>query len=116
MNTFKNFRLKLKKYLEGCIQQFFSSIYIYVVVLGFITRALNKKTLFRADVFVETRAVKDYNLFINQLPFVKDTIELIRVIIAEEEFHIENWKNALDASKKEQVASRLDNSLVLSKI
>jgi rubrerythrin len=70
------------------------------VVLGIITRASGKRNLFKADTFVENRAVKDYNGFLKAVAFDADTMGMIRGIIAEEEVHIANWKKAIEMIKK----------------
>jgi rubrerythrin len=70
------------------------------VVLGLITRLSGKRNLFKADIFVEKKAVKDYNGFLNKVKFEKETVEVIRGIIPDEETHIANWEKAAEASKK----------------
>ncbi|HEX9896887.1 MAG TPA: demethoxyubiquinone hydroxylase family protein [Dehalococcoidales bacterium] len=88
-------KLNGKVYPLGWLFQFVG------VILGFITRLCGKRNLFKADSFVEMRAVKDYNAFIRAIPFDKDTVELIRVMIADEEVHVINWKkNAEPLAKK----------------
>ena len=69
-------------------------------VLGLITRVSGKRNLFRADTFVENRAVKDYNSFLRTVPFSTKTVELIRGIIEEEEIHIANWTRAVASLKQ----------------
>ena len=65
--------------------------------LGYITRLSGKQNLFKAASFVEKRAVKDYNGFINSVPFDGETVEMLRSIIADEELHVINWKNAAES-------------------
>ena len=69
-------------------------------VLGVMTQLSGHRTLFKADTFVENRAVKDYNGFINAIAFDADTVAMLRGIIAEEEVHIANWKKAIEAFGK----------------
>jgi rubrerythrin len=64
------------------------------VVVGWITRLSGHRNLFKADTFVETRAVKDYNGFLKAVPFDANTVEVIRGIIKDEIEHIRNWKQA----------------------
>jgi len=87
-------KLKLNSYPFGWLFQSAG------VALGVITRLSGKRNLFKADTFVENRAVKDYSAFLKVVPFDMDTVSLIRGIIAEEEFHIANWKKAVDSLKK----------------
>jgi demethoxyubiquinone hydroxylase (CLK1/Coq7/Cat5 family) len=81
-------RLNYNVYPLGFIFQFAGAI------LGLITRLSGKRYLFKADIFVEKRAVKDYNGFLNSVKFGKDTTEVIRSIIPDEEVHIANWDKA----------------------
>jgi hypothetical protein len=64
------------------------------IVLGLITWLLGKRILLTADIFVENRAVKDYNGFLKSVSYNANTIKLIRSIISDEEVHINNWKAA----------------------
>lgn len=75
------------------------------VMLGFVTRFTGKQNLFKADSFVEKRAVKDYNALIQNMKYDKSTIDLINGIIAEEEIHIRNWKNAAESLNKKPRSS-----------
>ena len=68
-------------------------------VLGLITRILGKRTLFKSDVFVEKRAVKDYAGFLKSVPFDAATAAMLRGIIADEEVHITNWQKASERKK-----------------
>jgi len=75
------------------------------IILGFITRLCGKRSLFKADTFVEMRAVKDYNNFLKSVPFDKETADLIRVIITDEEVHVVNWKKASELFMKRKPSS-----------
>jgi demethoxyubiquinone hydroxylase (CLK1/Coq7/Cat5 family) len=75
------------------------------VILGFITRLCGKRNLFKADTFVEMRAVKDYNGFLKTISFDKDTVDVIRLIIKDEEVHIANWQKACDSFTKKKPTS-----------
>lgn len=70
------------------------------VVLGLITRLSGKRNLFKANIFVEKRAVQDYNGFLKNVKFKNATVEVIRGIIADEEIHIANWEKAKGAFTK----------------
>jgi len=69
------------------------------VILGGITRLTRKRNLFRADTFVENRAIKDYSGFVKSVPYDEDTVKFLPDIIADEEIHIKNWKAAADSFK-----------------
>jgi demethoxyubiquinone hydroxylase (CLK1/Coq7/Cat5 family) len=64
------------------------------VILGWITRLSGRRSLFGADIFVETRAVKDYNGFLTAVKFDPATAEMIKGIIKDEVDHIRNWNEA----------------------
>ena len=70
------------------------------VCLGILTRVSGRLNLFKADTFVENRAVKDYSAFLKAVAFDDDTVKLIRGIIADEEVHIAKWKKAAEAIEK----------------
>lgn len=86
-------RSQIKK-LNGKIYPLGWMFQLVGVITGLITRLIGKHNLFKLDTFVEVRAVKDYNSFLKNIPFDKATVDLIHVIIAEEEIHIANWKQA----------------------
>ncbi len=65
--------------------------------LGLITRLFGRRNLFRADVFVETRAVRDYGRFVRSGAFDADTVGLLKGIIADEERHVSNWRKAVES-------------------
>jgi rubrerythrin len=67
------------------------------VILGSVTRLSGKGNLLRADILVETRAVKDYSSFVKAVSFDSSTVELIGRIIADEERHIITWKKARES-------------------
>ena len=72
------------------------------VVLGLITRLSGKRNLMKADIFVESRAVKDYNSFLTAVSFNEDTVKLIRELITDEEVHVINWRKALELLSKKK--------------
>jgi rubrerythrin len=86
-------RVQIKK-LNGSIYPFGWLFQFMGVIVGLGTRLFGKKNLFKADIFVEMRAVKDYSSFLITVHFDPDTVEAIRGIITDEEKHIINWKNA----------------------
>lgn len=72
------------------------------VILGLITRLSGKRNLMKADIFVETRAVKDYNRFLKAVSFDEDTVKLIQELIADEEAHVFNWRKTLESPSKKK--------------
>jgi len=97
-------RMQIKK-LSGRLYPFGFLFQLAGVILGYITRLSGKRNLFKADVFVETRAVKDYSYFLRTIPFDSDTADTIRKIIADEERHIINWKKAGESLAKNKTPS-----------
>lgn len=89
-------RAQIEK-LNGSIYPFGWLFQFMGVIVGLGTRLFGKINLFKADIFVEMRAVRDYNGFIKTVRFDPDTVESIRGIIADEEKHIINWKNARES-------------------
>jgi rubrerythrin len=89
-------RDQIKK-LNGSIYPFGRLFQFMGVIIGLGTRLSGKINLFKADTFVEMRAVKDYSNFLKTVHFDPDTVESIRGIIADEEKHITNWKNARES-------------------
>jgi bacterioferritin (cytochrome b1) len=69
------------------------------IILGILTRIFGKHCMFRADILVEKRAIKDYDSFVSRIDFDEQTIALLRRIIQDEERHVENWQNALTSLK-----------------
>lgn len=82
------------KTLHGHVYPFGFLFQLMGIVLGLITRMCGKRNIFKADIFVETRAVTDYNSFIRNVKFDESTVELIRTIIKDEEEHILRWYTA----------------------
>lgn len=84
-------RLKGAVYPLGWLFQFMG------IILGTVTRLIGKQNLFKADTFVETRAVKDYRGFLRAVNFEKETDKMIKKIITDEEAHILNWQKARES-------------------
>jgi hypothetical protein len=66
-------------------------------ILGLVTRLSGRQNIFKADTFVEIRAVKDYSSFLKSVGFQPRTVKLITGIIADEEQHIQNWQKAKES-------------------
>jgi demethoxyubiquinone hydroxylase (CLK1/Coq7/Cat5 family) len=95
----QKFQAQIKK-LSGTVYPFGFPFKLAGILLGFGTRIMGKKALFKADSFVEKRAVTDYNSFIKNNKYDKNTVEIIRGIISDEEIHIHNWENAANSFSK----------------
>lgn len=88
------------KNLNGTVYPFGWLFQFLGVFLGVITRLTSKRNLFKADTFVETRAVKDYNGFLKSVHFDTETVNLIKGLIVDEEAHVINWKKAGESLAK----------------
>ena len=69
------------------------------VFLGFITTLMGKALLFKAAVWIEERAVKDYGLYLKRVKFDSETVDLLQRIIEDEKRHITTWQSCLEALK-----------------
>ena len=63
--------------------------------LGFITILLGKMRLFKTDCWVERKAVKDYNGFLQRVDFDEKSIALVQKNIEDEKKHIKNWEESI---------------------
>jgi rubrerythrin len=88
------------KKLNGRVYPFGLLFQLVGVILGLITRISGKRNILKADIFVEKRAVHDYNGFLKAVRFDKDTAKLIKKIIKEEELHINKWRKARESLTK----------------
>ena len=88
--------------LNGRIYPFGFLFQTMGIILGLITRLSGKRNLMKADIFVENRAIKDYNSFLKAVSFDEDTVKIIRALIADEEVHVINWQNALESLSKKK--------------
>lgn len=88
------------KHLNGRVYPLGWLFQIAGVVLGLITRMAGKRLILIADIFVENRAVNDYNGFLRAVAFDGGTAGLIRSIISEEEVHINTWQAAKKSLKE----------------
>ena len=68
-------------------------------LVGFITTLMGKALLFKAAVWIEERAVKDYVLYLERVKFDGETVNLLQRIIEDEKRHIATWQICLEALK-----------------
>lgn len=88
---FNKLQLQIRA-LDGRVYPFGFLFQAVGAILGFITRLSGKCNLFKVDIYIENRAVKDYYSFLKGVSFNTDTVKLIRELIADEEVHIINWQ------------------------
>ena len=72
-------------------------------VFGFVTTLLGKSFVFKADIKVEERAVKDYGVFLDTIDFDEKSKKLIAKNLEDEKIHIGRWKDSLDILAKQSV-------------
>lgn len=68
-------------------------------LVGFITTLMGKGLLFKAAIWIEERAVKDYGLYLERVKFDSETVDLLQRIIEDEKRHIATWQSCLEALK-----------------
>ncbi len=68
-------------------------------LIGFITTLMGKALLFKAAIWIEERAVKDYQLYLERVKFDGETVDLLQRIIEDEKRHIATWQSCLEALK-----------------
>ncbi len=65
-------------------------------VFGFATTLLGKSFVFKADIMVEQKAVKDYGAFLENIDFDDKSRKLVAKNLEDEKMHIERWQDSLD--------------------
>ena len=68
-------------------------------VLGFATILSGKVFLLKVNLFIERRAVIDYNDFLQKVDFDEKSVALINKIVGDEKRHIETWDNSIQLLK-----------------
>jgi bacterioferritin len=77
---------------------------IAAIVVGTVTRICGKTTIMRADIFVESRAVKDYGNYVKKIGYDEKTAAMLKRIIEDEERHVAIWRNSLNQLKESKKA------------
>lgn len=67
--------------------------------LGFATTLSGKMRLLKTDCWVERKAVKDYNGFLQRVDFDEKSIALVQKHIEDEKKHIKNWEESIQILK-----------------
>ena len=65
-------------------------------VFGFITGLFGKSFVFKANIKVEQKAVKDYGIFLETIDFDAESKKLIAKNLEDEKVHIERWNDSLN--------------------
>jgi bacterioferritin len=68
-------------------------------LLGFTTIILGKVVLLKIDLFIERRAVRDYDNFLQKVDFDEKSVALLNKILADEKRHVETWDNSIKILK-----------------
>lgn len=95
MTHIQDFRTKLMEY--GAHPAFYAFVFWWVgFVMGLGSRILGKKAILKAGIWVESKAVTDYGKILESLDWDEPTRAVIAKDRADEEIHIDRWKNLLD--------------------
>ena len=65
-------------------------------IFGFVTTLFGKSFVFKADIKVEQKAVKDYGIFLDTIDFDAKSKKLIAKNLEDEKVHIGRWQDSLD--------------------
>ena len=65
-------------------------------VFGFVTTLFGKSFVFKSNIKVEQKAVKDYGIFLETIAFDAKSKKLIAKNLEDEKVHIERWRDSLD--------------------
>ena len=71
--------------------------------LGVITTLLGKVLLFKGNVWIEERAIKDYERYLQRVEFDGETVDLLHRIIEDEKRHVATWKSCIGRLKGQPV-------------
>lgn len=65
------------------------------MMIGFSSRLLGKKTMIKAGIWTEEKAVEDYQKIINSAQWDEETLKIIKNNLEDEKHHIQVLKNQL---------------------
>jgi len=68
-------------------------------IFGFCTTLLGKRFVFKFDITVEKKAVKDYTKYLNTINFDAISREVIEKNLEDEKLHIKRWEDSLQILK-----------------
>ncbi|MBM3156686.1 MAG: ferritin-like domain-containing protein [Chloroflexi bacterium] len=63
-------------------------------MLGCFTRMMGKMFILKADIWIETKAVKDYGAFLQRLNFDEESKALVQRNLEDEKVHIKRWEDS----------------------
>jgi len=69
------------------------------MMIGFVTRIMGKQRVMKTNIWVETKAVKDYGAFLQKVNFDEKSAALIKKNIGDEQRHVDNWTRILGELK-----------------
>ena len=72
-------------------------------LLGVITTLLGKTLLFKGDVWIEKRAIRDYGRYLERVGFDGETVDMLRRIIEDEKRHVATWQSCIGNLKGKPV-------------
>ncbi len=65
-------------------------------ILGFSSILLGKRVIFKFDIKVEEKAVRDYGNFLDKEDFDEKSRKLIEKNLEDEKIHIQRWQDSLE--------------------
>ena len=94
MTHIQDFQIKLYEYgtKPSPIRWVF---WLVGVIIGLSTRFLGRKTILKAGIWVEQKAVEDYQKIINSVPWDPETLKTIQRNLNDEVHHIQTFKENL---------------------
>ena len=70
------------------------------MMIGILTRIMGKQRVMKTNIWVETKAVKDYGAFLQKVNFDEKSAALIKKNIGDEQRHVDNWTRILGELNK----------------
>ena len=99
MTHYQDFQVKLYEY--GFRPSIFRWAYWIVgFVLGFVSRLIGPKAIFKVGIWVETKAAHHYDLLLDKIEWDEDTRKIIEKDHADEFGHIDRWHELLESNSK----------------
>ena len=100
MTHVQDFQVKLFEY--GWKPSKFRWMYwIAGCVLGFVSRLMGDKAVLKADIWFETKAVRDYGELLRTADWDVDTRRVIEKDCADEDGHVDRWRAILEVIETE---------------
>lgn len=95
LSHIQDFQVKLYEY-GFKPSKFRGAFWIVGFVIGFGSRLLGEKAVLKAGIWVENKAVEHYGELLDQVDWDDETRSIIERDRADEEGHINSWKEMLD--------------------